>query len=77
MTDASSRAVVASMLELAGTLGLDSVADGVPTPEAAVALAAMGCTAGQGRRWTSPLSAERVTEWLAGPGAGRVEGQAA
>jgi diguanylate cyclase (GGDEF)-like protein/PAS domain S-box-containing protein len=76
-SDASSRAIVASMLELAGTLGLDSVADGVATPEAAVALAAMGCTAGQGRRWTSPLSAERLTAWLTSPRAERVEGQAA
>jgi EAL domain-containing protein (putative c-di-GMP-specific phosphodiesterase class I) len=65
------------MLELAGTLGLDGVADGVATAEAAVALAAMGCTAGQGRRWTAPLSAERMTKWLGSPRAERVEGQAA
>jgi diguanylate cyclase (GGDEF)-like protein/PAS domain S-box-containing protein len=77
MSDASSRAIVGSMLELAGTLGLDSVADGVATPEAAVALGAMGCTTGQGRRWTAPLSAERVTERLASPRAGRMEGRAA
>jgi diguanylate cyclase (GGDEF)-like protein/PAS domain S-box-containing protein len=76
-SEASSRAVVASMLELAAKLGLESVADGVATPEAADALAAMGCTAGQGARWTPPLSPDRVTKWLAAPHPGRVEGQAA
>jgi len=76
-SDASTRAVVASMLELAETLGLESVADGVATPEVAAELAAMGCTAGQGRRWMSPRSAERTTKWLESSRVGRVEGQAA
>lgn len=77
-SDAGSRAIVAAMIELAADLGLDSVADGVATPEAAAALLAMGCRFGQGRQWCSPVGAERLTKWLADrPRAKQAEGRAA
>jgi diguanylate cyclase (GGDEF)-like protein/PAS domain S-box-containing protein len=76
-SDAGSRAIVAAMIELATDLGLDSVADGVTTPDSAAALLAMGCRFGQGRHWCSPVSAERLTRWLAAPRAGKAEGRAA
>jgi diguanylate cyclase (GGDEF)-like protein/PAS domain S-box-containing protein len=77
-SDAGSRAIVAAMIELAADLGLDSVADGVATPETVAALVAMGCRFGQGRQWCPPVSVERLTRWLAGqPRAKRAEGRAA
>jgi diguanylate cyclase (GGDEF)-like protein/PAS domain S-box-containing protein len=71
-------AIVASTVDLARRLGLDVVADGVDTPELCAELAGLGCHSGQGRHWTAPLPADRLTSWLARRlAAGDTENQAA
>ena len=47
-------------------LGIRSVAGGVESPDAAAALAAIGCDAAQGRYYCGPLDPAAATTWLAG-----------
>lgn len=58
-------AIVASAIDLAGRLGLETVADGVDTPELCAVLGELGCHSGQGRHWTAPLPPDTLMAWLA------------
>jgi diguanylate cyclase (GGDEF)-like protein len=58
------RAIVASVLSLASTLGLEVVAEGVETPEQARLLREMGCLFGQGWLWAKPLPLPSLIEFL-------------
>ncbi len=57
-------AIVRTTVELARTLGLRIVAEGVETAEQLAALEDMGCTAAQGYHFFAPLPADRVDQVL-------------
>lgn len=58
-------AVVQSILELAVTMGLEVVAEGIETPAQLLALRARGCRLGQGYQFSRPVPLEAVEAILA------------
>ncbi|HKY75968.1 MAG TPA: bifunctional diguanylate cyclase/phosphodiesterase, partial [Acidimicrobiia bacterium] len=56
-TSAADRAVVAAVVEMARTLGVATVAEGVETPEQLEELRRLGCTHGQGYLFSRPVEA--------------------
>jgi len=65
--DATARKIVRTLIQLAGTLGLDVVADGVESAGTAATLHALGCPAAQGSLFGSALDAEQVAGLLTAP----------
>ena len=63
MTDGSSTsaAIVRSIVELAGALGLSTVGEGIETPEQLEALRLAGCDVGQGYLLARPMDVEAAT----------------
>lgn len=57
-------AIVRAILSLAQALGMDTVAEGIETPEVAQTLAALGCTLGQGYAYSRPLEADAAYAFL-------------
>ncbi|MCU1488678.1 MAG: diguanylate cyclase domain protein / diguanylate phosphodiesterase domain protein [Acidimicrobiaceae bacterium] len=57
-------AIVAAVVDLAGTLGLTAVAEGVETPDQLARLSAMGCPVLQGYLLARPMPADQLTELL-------------
>jgi EAL domain-containing protein (putative c-di-GMP-specific phosphodiesterase class I) len=57
-TDAASRAVIRGVLALAGEVGIGVVAEGVETPEQAIALLQAGCTFVQGYLFGRPAATD-------------------
>ena len=64
MTDPSARAIVRAIVELAHTLDLTVVAEGVEHEAGREALRSMGCDVMQGYLIARPLRAEQVLAWL-------------
>jgi diguanylate cyclase (GGDEF)-like protein len=62
------RALANGILSLGGALGLDTVAEGVETPEQLELLRAMGCGFAQGYLFSAPLTVEAIDAALAGAG---------
>jgi diguanylate cyclase (GGDEF)-like protein len=62
--DADDRAIVRSIIELAGALGLRVVAEGVEDERAWRLLHAAGCDVGQGWFYAKPLPATTLPRWL-------------
>ncbi len=62
--DASDAAIVRSIVDLGGKLGLDVVAEGVDQLSTWEQLRRMGCSAAQGNLLTAPLPIARCVEWL-------------
>jgi EAL domain-containing protein (putative c-di-GMP-specific phosphodiesterase class I) len=62
--DARDAAIVRCTIELARSLGLRVVAEGVETPDVCARLAAMGCDQGQGFSISRALPAPQFTAWL-------------
>jgi EAL domain-containing protein (putative c-di-GMP-specific phosphodiesterase class I) len=60
--------IVRTIVELARTLGMDVVAEGIETSEQHRLLRRLGCRLGQGYLFARPMSAEAVTELLLKPG---------
>jgi EAL domain-containing protein (putative c-di-GMP-specific phosphodiesterase class I) len=61
-------------VELAGTLGLLTVAEGIETHDQQTFVTALGCDLGQGYLFSRPVEAEQALELLTGdiaPGAPR------
>ena len=58
LADRDKIAIVRAILSLASALGMDTVAEGIETPELGQTLAALGCTYGQGFAYARPLCAE-------------------
>ena len=58
--------IVRMVIDLAHTLGMKVVAEGIEEWEQAALLAEMGCDLGQGFYFSRPLSPEAVPEFLAG-----------
>ena len=56
------RAIVASLLMLARTIGLAATAEGVETGQQARHLRSMGCQLAQGYWWSRPQPPERITD---------------
>jgi EAL domain-containing protein (putative c-di-GMP-specific phosphodiesterase class I) len=79
--------MVTSLVRLAQSLGISSIAEGVETEAMAVALRAIGCEGAQGWKFAQPMNAPTATKWLAenldgarsvrcrGPKSGRVREQ--
>jgi EAL domain-containing protein (putative c-di-GMP-specific phosphodiesterase class I) len=63
--DPQNRALVSATIDLAHTLGLEVVAEGVQTAAELDKLRSMGCDIAQGYYWQRPCSAEKTTELLA------------
>ncbi len=57
-TDATSRAIVSSIIELARAIGVQVVAEGIENEEQARFLRDLGCLAGQGWLWSRAVSLE-------------------
>ena len=64
-TSAVDTAIVGSMIDLARSLALVSIAEGVETVEQAEALAARGCDLAQGYFWSRPVPADEISRLLA------------
>jgi len=60
------RAIVKAMLDIAGALNMDTVAEGVETPPELLALQALGCKAVQGYFVARPMPAAAVGAFLLG-----------
>jgi diguanylate cyclase (GGDEF)-like protein/PAS domain S-box-containing protein len=60
-------AICASVIDLAGRLGVRVVAEGVEREEQAAVLAALGCHVGQGFLWSTAVPAEAAQELLRTP----------
>src|ERR1700712_5025834 len=63
-TSADDLAIVRSIIGLAGSFGLNSVAEGVETELAAATLVALGCTRAQGFLYAKPCSADELENIL-------------
>jgi diguanylate cyclase (GGDEF)-like protein/PAS domain S-box-containing protein len=61
-TDAGARAITGSIIELARTIGLTVVAEGVETTEQVAVLRALGATSGQGWLWSPAVSSASAGE---------------
>jgi len=64
-SDADARAIVRSIIELAGALGLRVVAEGVEDEHAWRLLHLAGCDVAQGWFYSRPLTAAQVPQWVA------------
>ena len=68
--DPDLRRMVAAILSMAGELGLQSVAEGIESPEEATLLTTMGCEHGQGFGIARPMPAADLVRWMRVRGAG-------
>jgi diguanylate cyclase (GGDEF)-like protein/PAS domain S-box-containing protein len=57
------RVLIEATLRVARTLGLDTVAEGIETPEQASLMASMGCKKGQGFLFSKPLELADLIAW--------------
>ena len=57
-------AIVTSVINLARSMGLDCIAEGVETQEQRLVLQALGCSLGQGFLWSPALDAATFATWL-------------
>jgi diguanylate cyclase len=64
LTDQGAAAIVRTTIDLAHSLGLRLVAEGVETAEHLRELARLGCDQAQGYHLSRPLSAAALTDWL-------------
>ncbi|MEN9904962.1 MAG: hypothetical protein RLZZ555_1527 [Pseudomonadota bacterium] len=62
--DARDRAIVKTIIDVAHSLGLRTTAEGIEQPEVAEQLRIMGCDAGQGYCYSTPLPAAEFERWL-------------
>jgi diguanylate cyclase (GGDEF)-like protein/PAS domain S-box-containing protein len=63
--DAESTAIVAAVVQLAGSLGLEMVAEGIETADQVEGLRDLGCRLGQGYHLAAPRDADETAETLA------------
>jgi EAL domain-containing protein (putative c-di-GMP-specific phosphodiesterase class I) len=64
-------AIVRAVIDLAHTLGLTTVAEGVETAETAAKLNEFGCDVAQGHHYSPPMSTPELLHLLAPPSAHR------
>ena len=65
VTDARDAAIVRCTIDLARSLGLRVVAEGVETPDVRARLTTLGCDQAQGFSFSRALPAAEFTAWLA------------
>jgi EAL domain-containing protein (putative c-di-GMP-specific phosphodiesterase class I) len=65
-SDADDAAIVRSIVDLAHSLGLRVVAEGVETVETWYALQDLGCDLAQGYLISRPMPGDDITRWLSG-----------
>ncbi len=58
------RAIVAAIIQMANSLEIDTVAEGIERRQQATQLAQLGCTLGQGFYWKRPLSEASLLQYL-------------
>ncbi|MCX7170660.1 MAG: EAL domain-containing protein [Proteobacteria bacterium] len=66
--DREDAAIVAAIMALANSLGLDALAEGVETAEQLAALLDLGCRQYQGYLFSRPLPSEQAAEIFRPPG---------
>jgi diguanylate cyclase len=76
LNDQEDSAIVTAIINLAHTLGVVAIAEGVENADQVRRLIELGCDMGQGYHFGRPLPPEDVTARLS-PAAGRARGQAA
>lgn len=65
LTSDNDRVIVATIIAMANTLGLETIAEGIESQAQSSALLAMGCAHGQGYLFDRPLTAEQFSlRWL-------------
>jgi diguanylate cyclase (GGDEF)-like protein len=69
--DANADVVTRAIVELAGALGLLTVAEGIETTDQRGHVTELGCDLGQGYLFSRPVDAETVLALMAGPGESR------
>lgn len=70
LQNASDYTIVNTIVAMAHSLGMMTIAEGVETPEQAAALAKLGCDKAQGFLYDRPLDSQRFAErWLCPPAA--------
>ncbi|MCW2577000.1 MAG: Diguanylate cyclase protein [Modestobacter sp.] len=69
--DANADVVTRAIVELAGALGLLTVAEGIETTDQRDHVTELGCDLGQGYLFSRPVDAETVLELMAAPGESR------
>ena len=62
-------AIVTAIIQMARSLQLETVAEGVETAEQRDMLRQLGCDRAQGYLISRPMDADATALWLAGPGA--------
>ncbi|MGO9964982.1 MAG: EAL domain-containing protein [Acidimicrobiales bacterium] len=77
LSDETARAIVRAVVDLAHSLNLSVIAEGVDSGPVMEQLTALGCDALQGFYVASPMSPERLERWIAtnSPGGARQTGQ--
>jgi diguanylate cyclase len=75
--DTRDRSIVRAMVDLAHTLGLEAVAEGVENDEVLRLLGAMRCDRAQGYHVARPMPAAELKWWLRQHGVGDVDEQPA
>lgn len=65
LTSDNDRVIVATIIAMANTLGLETIAEGIENQDQITALLALGCAQGQGYYFDRPLTAKEFAErWL-------------
>ena len=65
LTSENDRVIVATIIAMANTLGLETIAEGIENQDQITALLALGCAKGQGYYFDRPLAAAQFAQrWL-------------
>jgi diguanylate cyclase (GGDEF)-like protein len=67
-TSAHHQVLIEATVKVARSLGMNTVAEGIETPEQVAVALAQGCDKGQGYLFSRPISSEALQEWLSTEG---------
>jgi EAL domain-containing protein (putative c-di-GMP-specific phosphodiesterase class I) len=62
--------LIEATVKVARSLGMNTVAEGIETPQQAAVVSAQGCDKGQGYLFSRPVSSAAIEEWLGGAAQG-------